>query len=55
MKVVGGKNVYLIKWKGYPANENTWEPTKHLNNSMALVKLGLYRYDLADLGLVGLI
>jgi hypothetical protein len=21
---------YLIKWKGYPMSENSWEPTEHL-------------------------
>ena len=23
---------YLIKWKGYPTSENTWEPLRHLTN-----------------------
>ncbi|KAF1756133.1 hypothetical protein GCK72_012586 [Caenorhabditis remanei] len=22
---------YLIKWRGYPSSENTWEPATHLN------------------------
>lgn len=22
---------YLIKWRGYPSSENTWEPRQHLN------------------------
>ena len=22
---------YLIKWKGYPSDENTWEPLTNLN------------------------
>lgn len=26
-----GQN-YLVKWKGYPESENTWEPTTHLQN-----------------------
>jgi hypothetical protein len=26
-----GVTEYLVKWKGYEEDENTWEPTKHLN------------------------
>lgn len=28
-----GRFEYLIKWKGYPSEENTWEPIRHLKNS----------------------
>ena len=24
------QDYYLVKWKGYSAKENTWEPAKHL-------------------------
>jgi Chromo (CHRromatin Organisation MOdifier) domain len=28
---------YLIKWKGYPESNNTWEPTSHLH-ALQLIK-----------------
>ena len=28
-----GKLQYLVKWKGYPLHDATWEPLKHLNNA----------------------
>jgi hypothetical protein len=29
---------YLVKWKGYPHEENTWEPTEHLENSQIILE-----------------
>src|SRR6201996_6517394 len=29
---------YLIKWKGYDANYNTWEPAKHLKNAPDIIE-----------------
>ena len=28
---------YLIKWKGYPTSENTWEPREYLENCQRLL------------------
>jgi len=33
-----GKDRYLVQWKGYMAEEDTWEPRENLGNAKDLVK-----------------
>jgi Chromo (CHRromatin Organisation MOdifier) domain len=33
----GSHYKYLIKWKGYPSAENTWEPESNLKHSPNLL------------------
>lgn len=30
--------MYLVKWKGYPSSQNTWEPKKNLSHAADLLK-----------------
>lgn len=35
---IGGRTEYLIKWKDYSADENTWEPVENLRHAKDLLK-----------------
>ena len=37
-KIKGKKKFYLIKWKGYPITDCSWEPISHLSNVNDMVK-----------------
>lgn len=32
------EHMYLVKWKGFAATENTWEPRKNLDHAAAMIK-----------------
>ena len=35
-----GKGQFLVKWKGYPNSDNSWEPMQCLENAIDLVQAG---------------
>ena len=37
-RTIGKTSYYLIKWKGYPLTDSSWEPISHLYNIIDMVK-----------------
>ena len=37
-KRIDGETKYLVKWKGYNNEDNTWEPARHLKKSQRLLR-----------------
>ncbi len=38
VKKVNDKKFFLVKWKGLPEEENTWEPEEHMENARKAVR-----------------
>jgi len=36
-RLIRNRLLYLVKWKGYPVSENSWEPVSHLANCKDLI------------------
>ena len=37
-KVINGKPYYYVEWEGYPLEDATWEPLKHLESCLDIVE-----------------
>ena len=47
-KKIRGKDRYLVKWKGYPITQCTWEPLAHLENVMYMVNEFNSKFNMKD-------
>ena len=47
-----GKWMCRVKWKGYPEDENTWEPLSNMEQSWKLVKEHIDNHPRADANLI---
>ena len=46
-KKQGRGHAFLVKWKGFPTGDNTWEPGRNLNNAKRILKTYKERHELA--------
>ena len=44
----GCKLHYLIKWKGFPIGESSWEPTDNLQHAPDAIKAFYYKYPTTE-------
>jgi Chromo (CHRromatin Organisation MOdifier) domain len=51
---VRGKRQYLVKWKGYPVYESTWEPVEALENAQKVLRRFHKQVDATEEELTGI-
>ena len=47
-KLYRGKWRFLVKWKGYPTSDNSWEPAEHLDNATDILQAYKTQHKLAE-------